>query len=236
MSRDTLKISKNKGHSNLSFDFAQDGEPAEPFRISDFGFRIFLFVLLCLSALKKSLSTILLFMLIICCLLVTGCGYRFRKAGVPIGVALDTIAIPLFPTTSSFVGYEADFTRILREEFITHSRVRIVSKENAQAVLSGSIYSIITEPLTYRVRKQTIHGFVSTDEITRSREMRVRVEAKLTDRETGTILWEDGSFTRERSFSVSSDPLRTRYNQRKAFIAIAQDIATRIYSKTMERF
>jgi outer membrane lipopolysaccharide assembly protein LptE/RlpB len=228
MSHDTLKISKNKGHSNLSFDFAQDGKPAEPFRISDF------LGISCFSGLRQGFNSALL--LFLCCLLVTGCGYRFRKAGVPIGVVLDTIAIPLFPTTSSFVGYEADFTRILREEFITHSRVRIVSKENAQAVLSGSIYSIITEPLTYSVRKQTIHGFVSTDEITSSREMRVRVEAKLTDRETGTILWEDGSFTGETSFSVSSDPLRTRYNQRKAFIAIAQDIATRIYSKTMERF
>ena len=186
------------------------------------------------SGLSKSFNSALL--LLVCCLMFTGCGYQFRKAGTPIGVTLDTIAIPLFPTTSSFVGFEADFTRILREEFITHSRVRIVSKENAQAVLSGSISSIITEPLTFSVKKQTIHGFVSTDAITSSREMRVRVEAKLTDRATGTIIWQDGSFIGETTFSVSSDPLRTRHYQRQAFIVIAQDIATRIYSKTMERF
>jgi outer membrane lipopolysaccharide assembly protein LptE/RlpB len=186
------------------------------------------------SNLRQSFNGVLL--LLVCCFLFTGCGYQFRKTGVPIGITLDTIAIPLFPTTSSFLGYEADFTRILREEFITHSRVRIVSKENAQAVLSGSIYSIITEPLTFSVKKQTIHGFISTDEITRSREMRVRVEAKLIDRKTGTIIWHDGSFIGEATFSVSSDPLSTRYYQRQAFIAIAQDIATRIYSKTMERF
>ena len=176
------------------------------------------------------------FLAFIACCITSGCGYQFRAAGAPIGVTLDTIAIPLFPSTSSFVGFEADFTRILREEFITHSRVRIVSKENAQVVLSGSIYSIITEPLTFSVKKQTIHGFDSTYAVTSSREMRVRVEAKLIDRETGTIIWQDGSFIGETSFSVSSDPLRTRYYQRRAFIAIAQDIATRIYSKTMERF
>jgi outer membrane lipopolysaccharide assembly protein LptE/RlpB len=169
-------------------------------------------------------------------LLVTGCGYRFRGAGAPIGVSLDSIAIPLFPSTSSFVGYEADFTRILRDQFITHSRVRIESKENAQAVLSGKIYSIVTEPLTYSVTKQSIHGFTSTDTVTRSREMRVRVEATLLDRQTATVIWHDSSLMDTASFSVSSDPLRTRYNQRRAFIAIAQDIATRIYSKTMERF
>jgi len=150
------------------------------------------------SGLWHSLHGALL--LLACCFLFTGCGYQFRIAGTPIGVTLDTIAIPLFPTTSSFLGYEADFARILREEFITHSRVRIVSKERAQAVLSGSIYSIITEPYTYSVRKQTIHGFTATDEITSSREMRVRVEAKLTDRETGAVIWEDGSFIGETSF------------------------------------
>jgi len=171
-----------------------------------------------------------------CCLLVTGCGYRFRGAGVPRGVSLDTIAIPIFPSASSFAGYEADFTRILREQFIAHSRVRIVTKENAQAVLSGKINSIITDPLTYSVTKQTIHGFDSTDAVTSSRKMRVRVEAKLTDKDTGTIIWQDASLTGEASFSVSSDPLRTRYDQRRAFIAIAQDLAARIYSKTMERF
>jgi len=184
----------------------------------------------------KNQALLFFFITVIACCVTSGCGYKFRKAGKPIGVTLDTIAIPLFPTTSSFVGFEADFTRILREEFITHSRASIVSKEKAQAVLSGRIYSIITEPLTYRVKKKTIHGFVSTDAFTRSREMRVRVEAKLTDKDTGTIIWQDGSFLGEATFSVSSDPLSTLYNQRRAFIAIARDIATRIYSKTMERF
>jgi outer membrane lipopolysaccharide assembly protein LptE/RlpB len=166
----------------------------------------------------------------------SGCGYRFRGAGVSIGVSLDTIAIPIFPSTSSFLGYEADFTRILREQFITHSRARIVSKEKAQAVLSGTIRSMVTQPLTYSVTKQTIHGYTSTDAVTSSREMRVQVEAQLVDTVTGAVIWQDASFAGEAGFSVSSDPLRTGYDQRQAFIAIAREIATRIYSKTMERF
>jgi outer membrane lipopolysaccharide assembly protein LptE/RlpB len=185
---------------------------------------------------KKPVSTLFFLTVLAWCLLVTGCGYRFRGAGEAIGISLDSIAIPLFPSPSSSAGYEADFTRILREEFIRNSSVKIVSKENAQAVLSGRICSIITEPLTYSVTKETIHGFTSTDAVTRSREMRVRVGANLIDRQTGTVIWQDDSFTAEASFSVSSDPLRIRYSQRQAFIAIAKDIATRIYSKTMERF
>jgi hypothetical protein len=37
-------------------------------------------------------------------------------------------------------------------------------------------------------------------------------------------------------FSVGTDPLVNRYNQRKAVREIAQILAKRIYSKTMERF
>jgi hypothetical protein len=106
----------------------------------------------------------------------------------------------------------------------------------AQAVLSGSIYSITTEPLTYTVQRQTIHGYSSTDEVTSSRTMTIRVGATLADRATGTIIWQDSNLTGEAGFSVSADPLVNRYNQRQAFISIAQDIATRIYSQTMERF
>jgi len=169
-------------------------------------------------------------------LLVAGCGYRVRGPGERIGLRYDKLAIPIFPSTSSFLGYEAEFTRVLREHFITHSRMNIVRRKNAQVVLSGAISSIITEPLTYSTKKQVIHGFTSTHAVTRSREMRVRVEAKLLDTKNGSIIWQASDLTHTAGFSVSADPLRTRYNQRQAFIAIARDIATRIYSKTMERF
>jgi len=185
---------------------------------------------------NKSRALLFFALVFLACGLTSGCGYRFRGAGRQIGIGLDKLAIPLFSSTSSYAGYEADFTRILREEFITHSRVSIVSKERAQVVLSGKISSIIAEPLTYSVTKQTIHGLESKDSVTRSREMRVLVEATLLNQETGEVIWQDSGFTGEATFTVSSDPLRTRYYQRRAFIAIAEDIATRIYSRTMERF
>jgi outer membrane lipopolysaccharide assembly protein LptE/RlpB len=173
---------------------------------------------------------------ILSCSLLCACGYHFRTIGEPIGITLDSIAIPLFPSSSSYLGYEGEFIRVVREEFITNSRVRIERKERAQAVLSGKIHSIITDPLTFSITQETIHGYSSTDVVTSSRTMKVRVEVKLTDRATGTILWQDSNVTSEASFSVSSDPLTNQYNQRQTFISIAQDIASQIYSRTMERF
>lgn len=125
---------------------------------------------------------------------------------------------------------------MLREHFITHSRIKIVSKESARFVLSGAIYSISTEPLTSSTQREVIHGFTSTHAVTRSREMRVRVEARLRDTKKGTTIWETSTLTDTAGFSVSTDPLRTRYNRRQAFVAIAEELARRIYSKTMERF
>jgi hypothetical protein len=151
-------------------------------------------------------------------------------------VSIDSIAIPLFSSTSSFMGFESEFTRIVREEFISHSRVRIKGKDNAQAVLSGRISSITTEPLTYTITRRSIHNYLSTDETTRSRTLKIRLDVKLEDRTTGKILWQDSTLTGEANFQVSTDPLANRYKQRQALISIAHDLATKIYAKTMERF
>jgi len=185
--------------------------------------------------------------LVLCCL-ASCCGYHFRPAGRPIGITMDSIAIPLFSSSSSFMGVEGVFTRIVREEFITHSRVRIESKARAQAVLSGRIHSITTEPLTYSIRKTPViitrtgpqgevtYEYLSTDEVTSSRTLKVRMDVKLTDTETGKIIWHAPNLEGEASFGVSADPLVNRYNQRQALILIARDLATQIYSRTMERF
>ena len=182
------------------------------------------------------MTPLFLFLIFLFCCLIFGCGYHFRPGGRPIGVSLVSIAIPIFSSTSSFMGFEGEFTRIVRERFLTHSSIRIESKDKAQAVLSGRIYSITTEPLTYTLTQQTIHNYRSTDEVTRSRTLKVRLDPKPTDRTTGRIIWQDSNLTGKASFQVSADTLTNRYNQRQALISIAQDLATRIYAKTLERF
>lgn len=184
----------------------------------------------------KILTLLFLFLIFISCILTFGCGYHFRSAGEPIGVSLNSIAIPLFSSTSSFMGFEGEFTRIVREEFISHSRVRIKGKDSAQAVLSGRISSITTEPLTYTITRRTIHNYLSIDEATKSRTLKIRLDVKLEDRRTGKIIWQDSTLTGEANFQVSADPLANRHSQRQALISIAHDLAIKIYAKTMERF
>jgi hypothetical protein len=170
------------------------------------------------------------------CFLLFDCGYHFTSVGHPLNSRLESIAIPPFSGSSSYVGIEDDFTTVVRREFLTLSKVRLVGEKSAQAVLQGRLYSVTAEPLTYTVTQQEIHGLLATDEVTRSRILRVRLEISLKDTATGEIIWQDANLTDTARFKVSSDPLTTQHNQRLALRSIARDLAARIYSRTMERF
>jgi hypothetical protein len=170
------------------------------------------------------------------CFLVFSCGYHFSSIGPPLNIRLESLAIPPFSGSSSYAGIEDDFTAVVRQEFLTRSKVKLVEEKTAQAVLRGRLSSVTTEPLTYMVTQQEIHGLVATDKVTRSRTLKVRLEISLKDTVTEEIIWQDANLTDTASFQVSSDPLITQHNQRLALIAIARDLATQIYSRTMERF
>ena len=170
------------------------------------------------------------------CSFVFGCGYHFSSMGPPLTIRLESLAIPPFSGSSSYAGIEDDFTTVVRQEFLTRSKVKLVGEKSAQAVLRGRLYSVTTEPRTYKVTQQRIHGLLATDKVTRSRTLKVRLEISLKDTATEEIIWQDGNLTERASFQVSSDPLITRHNQRRALISIARDLAARIYSRTMGRF
>ena len=165
-----------------------------------------------------------------------GCGYGFRATGEPLGMRFESIAIPMIESASSNMGFEADFTRIIREEFISHVKVPLVPIEDAQAVLNGRIYDIRTEPLSYNLQQQTVSGVVTTYEVTRSRKLIVKLDMRLTDKSTGKVIWHDRAMEEKASFVVDEDPLVTRYSQQQAWGSIARQLAKRVFLRTMERF
>jgi outer membrane lipopolysaccharide assembly protein LptE/RlpB len=183
---------------------------------------------------KKTVASFV--MLVLLAAVTSGCGYRFRASGEPLGINIESLAIPLFSSTSSEIGFEADFTRVIREEFISHARVPLVPEDRADKVIVGKIHDIRTDPLTYEARDFTVSGQVRTYEVTRSRNLRMSLDARLVDRRTGNVIWRDQNMTVSSSFVVDPDPMVTRYNQTLAVEKIARRLAKRIYLKTMERF
>jgi len=181
----------------------------------------------------NTINYILLWFLLVT---VFSCGYNFRAAGGLIGDKLESMAIPILSSPSSFMGVEGDLARIVRDEFIAHSKVKIVRKDEAQGILYCQIYSIKTAPLSYSVLRQSIHGYNSTEKVTNVRKLKVTIDVKLEDTRTGKMIWENLKLTEKARFQVGTDPLSTLHNQRQAFISIARSLAKRIYSNTMERF
>ena len=171
----------------------------------------------------------ILLLMMFCVFWISGCGYQLQATGKPLNLTISSMAIPLMETPSSDIGFEGDFTKMIRRAFVSHSQIPLVSKEKAAAVLIGKVTDIKTEPLSYRVTDETF-------DVTTSRWLKIRLSAKLVERGTGKAIWNDPNMVEKASFTVDSDPLKTRYNQRRATKKIAQLLAERIYLKTMERF
>jgi hypothetical protein len=178
-----------------------------------------------------------LFICICLCLMgFMGCGYSFRSTSEPIGIEIQSIAIPLMESTSTSLGFEGDFTRIIRQEFASHAKIPLVSRDKAEVVLIGKIYQIETEPISYTLSHTAVQEELTTYEVTNRRRLKVRLHAKLINNENGEIIWEDRAMSENAAFNVVTDPLNNRYNQRRALQIIAKRLAERIYMKTLERF
>jgi len=169
------------------------------------------------------------YLIFLALLSVAGCGYNLQDTRQPKGISIPSLAIPLMASPSSDLGFEGDFTMMIRQEFVKHSQVPLVSKDHAAVVLIGKVVDIKTEPLGYKI---TAGNF----EVTNSRWLKIKLAAKLLDRTTGKVVWDDAKMEEKASFIVSSDPLETTHNQRRATKIIAKLLAERIYLKTMERF
>jgi hypothetical protein len=165
-----------------------------------------------------------------------GCGYHFRAVDKPVGKGIQSLAIPLIKSTSSSLGFEGDFTTIIREEFASYSKVPLVAREEASAVLVGRVSQVKTEPVSYDIFRTTIEGEETRYEVTNKRWLEIELNAKLIDRASGKPIWQDKTMTERATFVVSTDPLTNRFNQRRAAREMARRFAKRIYLKTMERF
>ncbi|MBU2499259.1 MAG: hypothetical protein KKE57_10180 [Proteobacteria bacterium] len=171
-----------------------------------------------------------------CLILMVGCGYHFRATGESIGIRIESLAIPMISSTSSEIGFEAVFTKVIREEFISHGKIPLVPEAGAHAVLIGRIHDIRTEALSFDSQQHTVGGRSTTHAVTNSRRLKVRLDMQLLDKRDNKVIWHDEAMEEWASFAVEADPLATRYHQQEALEKIARRLAKKIYLKTAERF
>lgn len=163
-----------------------------------------------------------------------GCGYGFKSQSEP--HPIKSLAIPLMTGTSTEKGFEADFTGIIRNEFISHAKVLILPKEEAQTILKGHIHEVRREPVSYRREPYLINDQQSYYETTNTVFLKIKLDIRLVDRTTGKVIWHERDMEERARYSVGTDPIANRYGQQQALLKIARAFAKRVYLKTMERF
>jgi outer membrane lipopolysaccharide assembly protein LptE/RlpB len=165
-----------------------------------------------------------------------GCGYHFAATGEPVGIRFSSLAVPVMKSTSSMLGFEADFSRVIREEFMSHADVPIVSEDQADVILTGRVYGIETDPYTYSSSQFTVQGRSTSYEVTSARWIQIKVDFKLVERSTGKVIWQDKGMKERAFYYVTDDPLANRYYQRNAVEEMAGRLAKWAYLRTMQRF
>lgn len=133
------------------------------------------------------------------CALLAGCGYTTEST---LPTKYQTIFVSTFKDMSPQYDLQAPLTNALVRKFITDGRLQVAKRDDADLVLEGAI-------LDYRMKGLT---FDQADDVTQFVVV-VAAAARLTDAESGEVLWEDPLMAGEttyytRAAGQSSDRLR----------------------------
>jgi len=168
----------------------------------------------------KRNSTWLIFIL---CISLSACGYRFAGSGrFPAGIK--SVCIPVLKNRSSEAGIENTLTNDLIYEVNRHDVTVLSSEDKADAVLSGTIWSVIIETIAYKDPQK-------------SSERRVTVTVNLKLRShSGKVVWSRMGLSESETFDVMSDILETEKNKSEAISVLSKRLSQNIYNSITSEF
>jgi hypothetical protein len=120
--------------------------------------------------------------------LMCGCGYSTKSL---ISRDINSIHIPIFENDTFRRGIEFDLTKAVKDEIMSKTNLRIASKDNADAILRGTVKDFTERILT--------HGF--SDSIVEA-AVTLYVDIKLVDRRTGRTLIDEKGIKQEAEYIV----------------------------------
>ncbi len=98
----------------------------------------------------RSMRSILKKVAVISCILViTACGYQLTGKGTHVPPGISSVAIPTFVNQTLEPGIEIPFTQGFLREFLFDSRVKILGRGEADAVMEGVIKSFLLQSVSY---------------------------------------------------------------------------------------
>ena len=153
---------------------------------------------------------------------VAGCGYSFRGT---LPEHIQTVAVPVFVNKTGEPKLGSVLTNGVLEAFSTNGRLRVVRREDADAVLEGEVigYSVVS---------------ISYDSNANVRQYRLTVtmNLKLLDMKKSAVLFEEHGLSEKADFNVQSAVSQTIAVEETAVRSAATEIGRAIVSITLSRF
>jgi len=159
------------------------------------------------------------------CSFAASCGYHTAGHAVTIPDTVQTIAIPAFVNQTPTYKIEQLLTAAVVQEMTTRTHYRVVSSDDADATLHGTVLSTSTSPLTYD--SQT--GRATSALVV------VAAQVSLVDRQ-GKVLYQNPSYVFREQYEISQDLTNFFEEDSPAFRRLSRDFAETLVSNILEAF
>jgi len=161
--------------------------------------------------------------LLLCCLAVAACGYRFTGGGdLPAGIG--SVSISVLENRTTETGLENLITNDLIYQFTRSGKATVTDKDKSDAQLTGVIKS---------TRENTVSRSGTLTAV--ERRVTVTVDLKLTDRE-GRVIWATKDFSANEIYEVEVINVLTEENKKEALIKLSERLAENVYNRMTEDF
>jgi len=159
----------------------------------------------------------------ILCISLSACGYKFAGSGTfPAGIK--SVYVPVLKNRTSEAGIENTITNDLIYEFNRHDITVLSSNDKADSFLSGTIWSVFIETISYKDPTKASE-----------RRVTVTVNLKLTSR-SGKVVWYRTGLSDNEAYFVASDRLGTDANKREAISILSKRLVETIYTSITADF
>ncbi len=126
-------------------------------------------------------------------LVLAACGYHLAGTGTTVPEGARTIRIERFTNRTREAGLDVHLHRAVEDEFRRQGTLRVVSEDDADLVLSGTIRRFTSVPV----------AFSATDEAVQYQGI-MQVSLRLTERESGHLLFENKLLQESQDFGAES--------------------------------
>ena len=161
-------------------------------------------------------------LLLLAALLGGGCGYTVRGT---LPSHIKTVAVPIFRNHTPEPAIEGFITRAVVEAFSTNGRLKVVSSDQADAILDGDITGYTVSSIAF-------------DKDARIRQYRlvVTLNLRMRDVRQNTVLFHQNDVREQADFRVQDIVSQTISREETALRAAAVDIGRSIVSLAVTRF